>query len=136
MSDLTLKQEGFVKDYLETGNATRAVLNNYDISTEGKTKEQIENTAAAIGSENLRKAKIQEYLQSRAEKAAEVVYTLAISAENETVRLNASKDILDRAGHKPVERTDVTSGDKPLPILNAIFPNNINQENTGAQEEN
>jgi hypothetical protein len=47
---LTKKQCGFVKDYLETGNGTRAALKNYDTTDE--------NTAAVIASENLRNPKI------------------------------------------------------------------------------
>ena len=50
---LTKKEKGFIKDVVETGNATLAALNNYDIESENK-----ENVAAAIGSENLRKPKI------------------------------------------------------------------------------
>lgn len=125
MSDLTPKQEGFVRDYLDTGNATEAVVRNYDVKDR--------DVAGVIGSQNLGKLRIQQYLQDKAEKAAEIIYTLAISAENETVKLNASKDIMDRAGHKPVERTDVTSGDKPIPLLNAVFNNISNKESSDTE---
>jgi len=97
---LTKKQKGFARDYLETGNGTIAALNNYDI--EGKNPEKI---ASAIAVENLGKPSVKAYLESKAEKAAEFVYTLAESAENEGVRLGASKDILDRAGFKPVDKS-------------------------------
>lgn len=50
---LTRKEKGFVKDVVETGNATLAALNNYEIESKNK-----ENVAAVIGSENLRKPKI------------------------------------------------------------------------------
>lgn len=94
---LTKKEKGFAKDYLETGNGTQSALSNYDTEDE--------NTAASIASENLRKPKIIEYLESKAEKAVENIYNLANTAENEAVKLNANKDILDRAGYKAVERT-------------------------------
>lgn len=55
MEKLTKKQEGFVKDYLETGNGTQAALNNYDTKSE--------NVAAMIASENIRKPKIVNALQ-------------------------------------------------------------------------
>lgn len=128
MSDLTPKQEGFVKDYLDTGNATEAAARNYNVSNR--------NVAKAIGSENLAKPDVRAYLESKAERAAEIVYELATMSENDVVRLNASKDILDRAGHKPVERTDITSGDKPLPILTNVSVHNSNIESTEPQEEN
>lgn len=52
---LTKKQRGFVNDYADTGNATIAVKENYDVSDD--------NTAASIGSENLTKPKILEALK-------------------------------------------------------------------------
>ncbi len=107
MSELTPKQEGFVKDYLDTGNATEAAERNYDIKTEGKTEEQVENTAASIGSQNLRKIKIQQKIQDAVEDAISRIVELSISAENETVRLNANKDIADRGGFKPVEAIEL-----------------------------
>lgn len=94
---LTKKQKGFVKDYLETGNGTQSALKNYD-TTDYKT-------ASVIATENLEKPRVIAYLESKAEKAAEFVYQLAESGENENVRLGASKDILDRAGFKPVEKS-------------------------------
>lgn len=97
---LTKKQKGFVKDYLETGNGTQSALKHYDI--EGKDPSKI---ASVIATENLGKPSVKEYLESKAEKAAEFVFQLAESGENENVRLGASKDILDRAGFKPVEKT-------------------------------
>jgi hypothetical protein len=57
--ELTKKEKGFVKDYIESGNGTEAVLNNYDTTSE--------NTAASIASENLRKPKIQNAIKSIAE---------------------------------------------------------------------
>lgn len=48
-----------------------------------------------------------------AEKAAEMMFELAMNAESENVRVSALKDILDRAGYKPadkVEQKNETSG--------------------------
>lgn len=98
MSDaLTKKQRGFVEDYLETGNGVESALKNYDTDDY--------STAGAIASENLKKPKIIEYLQSKSQRAAEIIFQIAESGENDSVRLNASKDILDRAGHKAVEKS-------------------------------
>lgn len=54
MDKLTKKQRGFVKDYLETGNATQAVKNHYNVSND--------LTARVIGSENLTKPNIIEVI--------------------------------------------------------------------------
>lgn len=93
---LTKKQEGFAKDYIETGNATLAVKENYNVSSD--------NSAAVAGSRLLRNTKVQEYIESKAEKVSEIVFEIAQFGESDNVRLSASKDILDRAGFKPVER--------------------------------
>lgn len=57
---LTRKEKGFVNDYIETGNGTKAALNNYEIESKDK-----ENVAAVIASENLRKPKIQKAIADR-----------------------------------------------------------------------
>jgi hypothetical protein len=44
------------------------------------------------------------------------VNTLGLMLESpmDTVKLAAARDILDRAGYKPVERKDITSGGQPI----------------------
>lgn len=60
MTGLTKKEEGFVRDYIETDNATKAALNNYDTDDE--------NTAAVIGHRKLRSVKIQNAIKSIADR--------------------------------------------------------------------
>lgn len=55
---LTKKQRGFVKDYIKTGNGTKAALNNYDIESDSP-----ETVASAISTENLSKPLIQNAIQ-------------------------------------------------------------------------
>ena len=50
VENLTPKQHGFVKDYLETGNASLAVKSNYNVKNDA--------TARSIGRENLTKPNI------------------------------------------------------------------------------
>lgn len=94
---LTKKEKGFADDFIDTGNGVQSALNNYDTTDY--------STAGAIASQNLKKLKIQAYIQDHAEKAESMIYTLSQNAEGEAVRLSASKDIMDRAGYKPVETT-------------------------------
>ncbi len=94
---LSKKEKGFADDYIETGNGTRSILNNYDTTDM--------NTASSMAVENLRKQKIQNYIQEHAEQAESMIYSLSQTASAEAVRLSASKDILDRAGFKPVEKS-------------------------------
>lgn len=103
---MTKKQSMFAHEYLSTGNATEAADRVYVPKNR--------NTAHAIGAENLRKPAIMAYLEEKAEKAASIVFELARGAKSENVRLNASKDIMDRAGYKAPEHSEIT---RPLVIL-------------------
>lgn len=103
---ITKKQKEFADAYLETGNGTQSALKAYD------TEDY--NTAHSIASENLQKPTVQEYLASKAEAAALMIFKLSQEAEAEPVRLNASKDILDRAGFKPVEKSITLNLDAEL----------------------
>ena len=130
MNRLSKKEKGFANDWLELGNATKAALKNYDTKSE--------NTAAAIGSQNLRKRKIIDYLDSHSAGASLRIVKISKTAKNETVKLNANKDILDRAGFKPLEKKDITSGGKPIPILNLnneILSNGGNPKDNSNEEE-
>jgi len=103
---LTKKEKGFVDDWLELGNATKAALRNYD------TKHY--SVAGAIGCENLKKQKIIDYIESQSAGAALRMNELAKNAKTEQVRFAANKDLLDRAGHKPKENVDLTSGGEKI----------------------
>ena len=95
---LTKKQKDFAEAYLETGIGNLAVK-------QAKYKVSTDESARAIASQNLTKPSIQAYLEDRAEEAAIRVVELSKQGENLPVALNASKDILDRAGYKPIERS-------------------------------
>jgi phage terminase small subunit len=123
-SNLTLKQEKFAQEYLETGNVTEAADRAY--------KPKNRNTAHAIGAENLRKPAIRAFLNEKTRDAVAMVYKLSQKAESEAVRLNASKDILDRAGYfvnreegaEPIER------ERPIPLLGLPL-NDVDRKNCG-----
>jgi len=97
MNKLTKKEKGFADDYLDTGNGTQSALNNYNTADD--------NVAASIASQNLRKLKVRQYIEDKAEIVASVIFTLATTSENDAIKLNASKDILDRGGFKPIEQS-------------------------------
>jgi phage terminase small subunit len=97
MPKLTTKQKRFADKYLETGNGTQSALASYDTTSP--------KTASVIAVENLAKPSVRDYIESQAPAAMSRIVELSITAENETVKLNANKDILDRAGYKPVEKS-------------------------------
>lgn len=98
MKRLTKKEKGFADSFLETGNGTRAALENYDTA--------LDNTAAVIATRTLRKAKVQEYLEKHAVGASSRIVKMSKTAKVEAVKLNANKDIMDRAGFKPIEKSE------------------------------
>jgi phage terminase small subunit len=94
---LTKKQKIFAKEYLQTGNGTKSALKAYNTNNN--------KTASVIATENLEKPSIIKYLESKAKDASERIVELSNQDENLTVALGATKDILDRAGFKPVEKS-------------------------------
>ena len=71
------------------------------------------------------KKKIIEELQERiivdAVNAWNVVVDIAMNSNSEALKLSAAKDIMDRAGFRPVTRTDITSDGEKLPTIIRII---------------
>lgn len=97
---ITKNQKDFSDKFLETGNGTKSALEVYDTKNE--------NVAAVIASENLRKPKVIEYLEGNALGASSRIVKISKTAKNEAVKLSANKDILDRAGFKPTDKTELS----------------------------
>lgn len=89
---LTRKQKKFADGILEGKPKYLAAIDAYDI----KTQKNEMSTGGAIATENLNKPKIIAYLEEQGYGAATRIVELSKRAENETVKLNANKDILDR----------------------------------------
>jgi phage terminase small subunit len=111
MNKLRPKQKKFVDAYLETGNGAEAVVRaGYNVSNR--------KSASEIASQNLDKLNVMEYLQSHAKGAASRIVEMSELAENEAVKFNANRDILDRSGFKAPEE----------PTKNNIFVINLSDE--------
>jgi len=104
----TLKQKRFAKEYLETANATEAAARVYDVKNR--------NVANNIGAENLAKPSVLKILEKAAPGAMERIEEMSCNAESETVKLNANKDVVDRAGYKATDKTDITSGGEKIEL--------------------
>lgn len=103
----TKKQKAFAKEYIESGNGLQSALKTYDT--------QSPNVAAVIASQNLIKPNVRALIDDYAAKATVNIQTLAERAKNESVRLNANKDQLDRAGYNTI--------DKSINLQGKITPN-------------
>ena len=102
---MTDKQDQFIETYVLTGNATRsAVAAGYLERTEKIKGAQLK---AQFRNEILEAT--QKVLADKIPEGLNWLTELAQSAESESVRLGAVKDLLDRAGLKPVERIETTT---------------------------
>lgn len=99
MKELTPKQDKFLKRYLETGNGTQAAIETYETDSR--------EVASAIASENLRKPSILEKFKAAQDIAHATIVALATGAENESVRLKAAQDIVDRTEGRATQKTEV-----------------------------
>ena len=105
LKEHTDRDEAFVREYVSNGgNATQAAIacgvSDTSASTIGY---RLKNR---LGTEI--DAEQREMLKGYAPKAFEQMRILAENAESENVRLKANSDLLDRAGYRPVDKTEVT----------------------------
>ncbi len=96
-SKLRGKQRAFADSYMSNGeNGTQACR---DAGYKGNQK-----TLGVVAVENLAKPSVKKLIESYAPKAALRVEELCAQEKNLNVALGAAKDILDRAGYKPVDK--------------------------------
>ena len=100
-----VRDSEFVDEFINNGgNATQAA----------KTVGVSEASASTVGYRmknrliNDIEAAQKEALKGYASKALHQIQTLAETAVSENVRLKANSDLLDRAGWKPVEKSEIT----------------------------
>ncbi len=96
----TAQQEKFLDYFLLSGNATKAAAHagygapkQRGYEQKKKLKDQIDAGQKAMLAESV-------------PIAMNNIINLAQNAESEAVRLNACKDLMDRAGFKPTEKTE------------------------------
>ncbi len=105
---MTDKQDLFIQEYVRSGNATKsAIYAGYSEKTAKAQGHQLKNKLSEQIQDATYKA-----LQDKIPQALKWVTDLAENAESESVRLGAVKDILDRAGMKPVEKIETTTIDQ------------------------
>jgi phage terminase small subunit len=95
-------QEIFVEEFVLTGNATQsAVKAGYSSKTAYQKGHQLKNQFTLEIEDATRQA-----MRDAIPGALAQIKKLSSTAESESVRLQAAKDILDRAGLKPTERIE------------------------------
>ena len=131
MDELTKKQKGFVKDYVETGNATQAAKNNYDVSTD--------ETARAIGYENLTKPHIINAVKSIAEQIPDEVL---IKVHKEGLEATNKEGIDYAVRHKYLDSAYKlkgvyeTDGQKNINILMPVLVKFLDKKDESSNDRN
>lgn len=87
---LSWREQRYADNRLEGKSNTQAAVEAYGY-------EDNRPLASNTGSRNLKRAKVIRYLDNQAHGAATRIVTISKRSRNETVKLNANKDILDRA---------------------------------------
>ena len=105
---MTERQEKFVEYYSLTGNASKAAV---EAGYSQKTSKQKGYELKKLLSDEIH-IQTQKILQDKVPASIHWLTELAQNAESESVRLGAIKDLLDRAGLKPVERIEQTTVEK------------------------
>lgn len=109
--NLTEKQKKFCEAYLELSKGALAAISaGYaEGSAHVEASRLLKNDKVRGYLEELqkeRRERIQDRLSAMAEKAAEMIFEIAMNAESESVRLAALKDVLDRAGYKAANKVE------------------------------
>lgn len=100
----TGKQDKFIDSYCLTGNATKAAeMAGYSKATAKQQGYTLKNQFSSEIGERMKRM-----IQDCVPGALAQINDLAGTADSEGVRLNACKDILDRAGFKPVDKQEVS----------------------------
>ena len=105
LKEHTDRDEAFVREYVRNGgNATQAAVSCGVSDTSASTiGYRLKNR---LGMEI--DAEQREMLKGYAPKAFQQIQNLAENAESENVRLKANSDILDRAGYRPIDKSEIT----------------------------
>ena len=105
---ITPQQQKFIVYFALTGNASQSAV---DAGYSEKTSRQKGHELKNLYRSEIVKA-TQKLLTDQVPAGLRWLSELAESAESESVRLGAIRDLLDRAGLKPVERVETTTIEK------------------------
>ena len=121
---LSEKQRRFVEEYIKDYNATQAALragySKKTASTSGYRNTKNDEIKEAIQErQNEIRNQLQQQFSSDAVVARKIMFDIMRDDEApENVRLSAAKDFLDRAGYKPVDKSEVeNTGDLGIKVV-------------------
>ena len=102
---MTERQDKFIDIYSKTGNATQSAIEaGYSQKTAKQKGYELKNLLRKEINEQT-----QRVLADHVPSSIKWLSELAETSESDSVRLGAIKDLLDRAGLKPIERIEQTT---------------------------
>ena len=104
---LNPQQELFAQTYVMTNGD---LSKSKEVAGYSRTSSPLNTKSVAISIEENRK-KMEQLFQNAAQGMFANLLSLATSSTSDNVRFQASKDLLDRAGFKPIERKELTGSD-------------------------
>jgi len=105
---MTERQDKFIDIYSKTGNATKSAIEaGYSQKTAKQKGYELKNLLRKEINEQTQKV-----LADHVPSSIKWLSELARDSESDSVRLGAIKDLLDRAGLKPIERIEQTTVEK------------------------
>lgn len=117
MNELNERQQQFIEEYLIDFNGTQAAIRaGYAENGASVTAHHLLRNPKIREIVEERKAERRQFMQDRfvdaADKALKVMLDLMMDEEvSPQTRYNAAKDLMDRAGHKPTDKQEITGKD-------------------------
>jgi len=103
---ISKKEKGFAKDYVKTGNATEAIVRNYDVKDR--------NVARTMGAENLAKPRIQAIVKSIADQIPDSLlvekHLALLNKEEVIIKNNMTSGIIDTIETGQIDSQSVAKG--------------------------
>lgn len=107
---------------------TTKQLKCIELMLEGKTQVEIakeigvhEGSVSRWKNQDIFRNALREAVNKKFERLAVIaqlqIQYLAENAQSESVRLSAAKDLLDRGGYKPTDKTELTTGEEGFNII-------------------
>ena len=107
---INLKQEKFIENYIETGNATQsAIVAGYAVNSASVQGSRLMNNKAVAGVIQDVKRDIAQELKDNAHIAYDVLEGIMLNDQvSAKVRSDVASNLLDRAGFKAVTKNEIT----------------------------
>lgn len=119
MASLTLKEEKFIHAYVQSGNGSEAVrVAGYKTSRPDQQAYELLRKHEVTAEIAKARKGLQEEFKEAARDAFKILVELMNHSRRDSVRFQAARDLLDRAGYRPDEVTHLTVAEQQKQEVN------------------